>query len=132
MYNHMVVHSESLTEDDIDRLFRALADSTRRDIVRRTMSASTSVSELADDYAMSFAAVQKHVAVLEHAGLVSKERRGRHRLVRADPDQVGRARALLDQLEALAHARFGQLDAVLAEQQTTRQPDTPVRSPNKE
>jgi len=111
----MVVRDEPLTEEAVDRLFRALADSTRRDIVRRTMSASTSVSELADDYAMSFAAVQKHVAVLEHAGLISKEPRGRRRLVRADPRQLGRARMLLDQLEALAHARFGQLDAVLAD-----------------
>ena len=128
----MVVRDEALTEAEIDRLFRALADSTRRDIVRRTMTSTPSVSELADDYDMSFAAVQKHVAVLQEAGLVAKEPHGRRRLVRADPRQVGRARALLDQLEALAHARFSQLDAVLAEPSISPEPDTPVRPPNKE
>ncbi|WP_040496541.1 ArsR/SmtB family transcription factor [Ilumatobacter nonamiensis] len=108
----MVVRLE-LSDGEVDRLFRALADATRRDIVRRTLVGEASVSELADAYDMSFAAVQKHVAVLEEARLVTKEPRGRERIVRADPEQIGRARALLVQLEELWHARFSQLDAVL-------------------
>jgi DNA-binding transcriptional ArsR family regulator len=114
----MVVRSElsaTLSDAEVDRLFRALADATRRDIVRRTLVGEASVSVLAADYAMSFAAVQKHVAVLEEAGLVTKEQRGRERLVRAVPEQIGRARSLLTQLEDLWRARFSQLDDVLAD-----------------
>lgn len=100
----------------LDRLFRALADGTRRDIVTRLFSGEqASVSTLAARYDMSFAAVQKHVAVLEGAGLVTKHRRGRERIVRGHPERIARARELLARLEALWTARFSQLDAVLAE-----------------
>jgi DNA-binding transcriptional ArsR family regulator len=95
-----------LPEPALDRVFRALADPSRRDILRRTMSAPASVSELAASYEMSFAAVQKHVAVLEAAGLIRKTAQGRERLVRADPVQLARARAVLAELEMLWHARF--------------------------
>ncbi|MDQ1129908.1 DNA-binding transcriptional ArsR family regulator [Microbacterium sp. SORGH_AS 888] len=78
----MVARME-LTDDELDRLFHALAASTRRDILRRTIVAEQSVSALAADYDMSFAAVQKHVAVLEAAGLIVKRAEGRERLVRA-------------------------------------------------
>ena len=110
----MVVQTE-LSDADVDRIFHALADATRRDIVRRTLAGEASVSELAGAYAMSFAAVQKHVAVLEGAGLVTKESRGRERLVRADPDTLARARALLDAYAELWRGRIDRLDAVLAE-----------------
>lgn len=113
MYNHMVV--DQLSDAEVDRLFHALADATRRDIVRRTLTEEASVSALAATYDMSFAAVQKHVARLEEVGLVSKHRRGRERLVRAEPDRIASARALLTQLERLWQARFSQLDDVLAE-----------------
>lgn len=109
-----------LSDGEVDRLFRALADSTRRDIVRRTLTGEASVTALAADYDMSFAAVQKHVAVLEGAGLVSKQSKGRERIVRADPDQIARARALLTSLEELWRARFGQIDDVLAEPASRR------------
>lgn len=97
-----------------DRRFRALADATRRDILRRTMTAEFSVSELARKYPMSFAAVQKHVAVLERAGLVTKRREGREQLVRADVDAVRRVRYLLDQLEAMWVDRIDRMGAILA------------------
>jgi DNA-binding transcriptional ArsR family regulator len=111
----MVVHCEGMELDDaeVDRLFRALADATRRDIVRRTLRDEIRVSDLADDYSMSFAAVQKHVAVLERAGLVEKRRAGRERFVSAVPDRLATARALLRELEELWRARVGQLDALL-------------------
>ena len=67
-----MVSQRELSDDEVDRIFRALADATRRDILRRTVTSEQSVSALAADYAMSFAAVQKHVDVLERAELVSK------------------------------------------------------------
>jgi len=105
-----------LTDAEVDRLFRALADATRRDIVARVLTGEpASVSTLAARYDMSFAAVQKHVAVLEGAGLVTKHRSGRERLVQGNPERVARARELLVRLEELWKARFSRLDAVLAE-----------------
>lgn len=104
-----------LTDAETDRLFRALSDATRRDIVARVLVGEQSVSALAGRYDMSFAAVQKHVAVLEEAGLVSKRPQGRERFVRGVPEQLARARALLVQLEGLWKARFSRLDDVLAE-----------------
>ena len=98
-YNQMVV--DEAFEMHTDRVFHALADRTRRDIVVRAMQAPRSVTELARSYSMSFAAVQKHVAVLEHAGLVTKERRGRLQLVRGNPEAVRSAADLLEQYEAL-------------------------------
>jgi DNA-binding transcriptional ArsR family regulator len=104
-----------MTDDEVDRVFRALADRTRRDILRRTMSVESTVSELAAHYAMSFAAVQKHVAVLEGAGLVVKQPKGRARLVRGDPAALLRAQALLGQYSELWAARVARLDALLAD-----------------
>jgi len=110
----MVVRKK-LTDPELDRLFRALADTTRRDIVARLLSGEpASVTALAQRYDMSFAAVQKHVAVLEDAGLVRKECRGRERLVRSNPERIAQARALLLQLEQLWISRFSQLDDLLA------------------
>lgn len=106
-----------LADDEVDRIFRALADATRRDIVRRTLTAEASVSELAGAYAMSFAAVQKHVAVLEEAGLVSKQTHGRERIVTANPLAIARAQHLLDQYEQLWRSRIDRLDALLANDQ---------------
>ena len=116
MYNHMVVcGADELSDDRVDRIFRALADATRRDIVRRTLAGEASVSELAAAYDMSFAAVQKHVAVLEEADLVTKRSVGRQRIVRANPDTIRRAQALLDRYEQIWRSRIGRLDALLAE-----------------
>ncbi len=110
----MVVHYV-LSSAEVDRLFHALADATRRDIVARAMGGeAASISTIAARYDMSFAAVQKHVAVLEDAGLVMKEAQGRERIVRGNPERVARARDLLTQLESLWRDRFGQLDSVLA------------------
>lgn len=108
----MVVDQAS--RDDIDRIFHALADGTRRDILALAVDGGYSVSSLAKRYPMSFAAVQKHVAVLEAAGLVVKEQRGRERLVRTDVDTVHRARVLLDGIEELWRARVDRIDDLLA------------------
>ncbi|RJN31412.1 ArsR/SmtB family transcription factor [Nesterenkonia natronophila] len=104
----------NLTNEEVDRIFRALADATRRDIVHRTLTAEASISDLADRYDMSFAAVQKHIAVLEEAGLVTKRRRGRERRIRGNPETVRKAQTLLNTYERIWQARIGQLNTLLA------------------
>ena len=101
-----------------DRLFQALADATRRDIVRRVMQGEHSVSALARLYPMSFAAVQKHVAVLERAGLVTKRRQGREQLVGGNVQAVRDAHDLLDQLEAVWRSRIDRFGELLADDPT--------------
>jgi DNA-binding transcriptional ArsR family regulator len=111
-YNRMVV---GLPAEEVDRLFHALADATRRDIVERCMRGEPSVSRLADLYPMTFSAVQKHVAVLERSELVSKERRGREQLVRGNVTAVRRASELLAQYESLWRHRIDQMDQILSD-----------------
>jgi DNA-binding transcriptional ArsR family regulator len=106
---------DQLTEEEIDDLFHALSDATRRDILRRCIASEPSVSELAGAYPMSFAAVQKHVAVLERTGLVTKERRGRAQLVRTDAEAVSRAREALDALEAAWRGRVERMSDLLGQ-----------------
>ena len=91
---------------DHDRIFSALADATRRDIVRRAIDGEEGVAELADHYPMSFAAVQKHVAILERAGLVTKRRMGRRKVVRTNVEGLRVARRLLDRYEELWRGRI--------------------------
>ncbi len=117
IYNHMVVDIPTrpvADEDHVDLLFNALADRTRRDILRRSMDGDLSVSALARSYAMSFAAVQKHVAVLDRAGLVSKHRHGREQLVRTDMATVQAARHLLDEFESVWRDRIDRFTDVLS------------------
>jgi DNA-binding transcriptional ArsR family regulator len=104
-----------LTDEAVGEVFRALADPTRRDILRRCAGAELSVSRLADAYPMSFAAVQKHVAVLERASLVTKERRGREQLVHTDVDAVARARDALDELETTWRGRIDRMSNLIGE-----------------
>jgi DNA-binding transcriptional ArsR family regulator len=110
-----MVVDQLLARPDVDRLFHALADPTRRDIVRTVLTAECSVSTLARRYPMSVAAVQKHVGVLEEAGLVRKRRQGREALVTGHIDRVRDARSALDALEQLWRDRIDQMDRVLAE-----------------
>lgn len=111
MYNRMVVSMEPAF--DPDRAFAALADATRRDIVLRAMTGAEGVAEIAGHYPMSFAAVQKHIAVLERAGLVSKQRSGRRKVVRTNIESLRRARGLLDEYEALWRDRIERMEALI-------------------
>jgi DNA-binding transcriptional ArsR family regulator len=99
---------------EIDAVFAALADATRRDIVLRALSGTEGVVELASHYPMSFAAVQKHVAVLERAGLVTKQRTGRRKVVRTNIEALRHARGLLDQYEALWRGRIDRMTDLIA------------------
>src|SRR4029450_13966770 len=96
---------------DFDRVFRALADGTRRDIVRRAIVGEEGVAELAEHYPMSFAAGQKHVAILERAGLGTKVRTGRRKVVRTNVEALRRARGLLDRYEELWRGRLDRMPA---------------------
>ena len=104
---------------DFDRMFGALADATRRDIVRRAIDAEEGIVELARHYPMSFAAVQKHIAVLERAGLVSKQRIGRRKVVRTNLEGLRMARRLLDQYEELWRGRIHRMTALVADREET-------------
>jgi DNA-binding transcriptional ArsR family regulator len=115
----MVVDS-SLTEEAVDRLFQALADQTRRDILKRAIHSGESVSVLSRHYDMSFAAVQKHVAVLERAALVTKERRGREQIVHTNGATLRRAMTLLDAYEQLWMQRIDQISDILTSPKETR------------
>jgi DNA-binding transcriptional ArsR family regulator len=112
-YNQMVVHQ--LSDTAVDRIFQALADATRRDIIERSLRHEQSVSDLAKHYDMSFAAVQKHVAVLERALLVTKERRGREQIVHGNSDALRRAAELLDSYEQMWHERAIRIGEILSE-----------------
>jgi DNA-binding transcriptional ArsR family regulator len=102
-------------EQHADRVFRALADRTRRDVIRRAMNGTLSVSGLARLYPMSTTAVQKHVAVLKEAGLVRLTRRGRQQLVQTEIDTVAEAQVLLAEFERLWRGRLDRIGDVLAE-----------------
>lgn len=104
---------------DHDRVFGALADATRRDIVRRAIDGREGVAELAAHYPMSFAAVQKHVAILERAGLVSKHRLGRRKVVRTNLAGLNAARRLLDRYEDLWRERIGRMTRLINDTQET-------------
>jgi DNA-binding transcriptional ArsR family regulator len=117
-YNRMVVSMPPTFESD--QVFAALADATRRDIVLRALSGHEGVAELARHYPMSFAAVQKHVAILERAGLVTKQRTGRRKLVRTNMEALRHARGLLDQYEALWRGRIDRMTDLIATSKETR------------
>jgi|SRR5690554_596698 len=107
--------TNQLSDDDVDRLFQALADTTRRDILNRVLRREQSVSALAAAYAMSFAAVHKHVSVLERARLVTKERRGREQLVHPVPGALRTAARLLDEYESVWRDRASRIDELIAD-----------------
>jgi DNA-binding transcriptional ArsR family regulator len=114
-----------VVDERADRIFHALADRTRREIVSVVLAQDRSVSELARLFPMSFAAVQKHVTVLERAGLVTKRRQGREQRVSGNVDALREARRLLDQLEATWRMRVDRIGQILAEREpgTNSEPD---------
>ena len=106
---------------DHDRIFGALGDATRRDIVRRAIDGQEGVAELAGHYPISFAAVQKHVAILERAGLVTKHRSGRRKIVRTNLAALNVARSLLDRYEELWRVRIERMTDLITLNQETDQ-----------
>ena len=121
-YNQMVVDLPERTfdEEEVDLLFHALSDRTRRDIMGKVSESEQSISDLARQYEVSFAAIQKHVTVLEKASLVSKRVEGRRKLVRNNPDTLHRATELLARYEQVWTQRINAIGQIL-EQETPEQ-----------
>ena len=113
-------------EDRADALFHALADRTRRDIMRRVLAGEHSVTALAANYDMSFAAVQKHVAVLQRAGLLTKRRNGREQIASGDVDAVRAVSNMLTDLEQVWRGRIARIDELLASDTATDNPNNPI------
>jgi DNA-binding transcriptional ArsR family regulator len=112
-------------EDRADAMFHALADRTRRDILRRVLAGEHSVSTLAANYDMSFAAVQKHVAVLERAGLLTKRRNGREQLASGDVEGVRSVASMLTEIEDIWRGRIARIDELLQAPDKPSQPSQP-------
>lgn len=117
------------SEDTADALFHALSDRTRRDILRRVLGGECSVSALAAKYDMSFAAVQKHVAVLERAGLLHKRRSGREQLASGDMVTVRTVASLLDELEQVWRGRIARIDDLIASEHDPARHDPIAHDP---
>jgi DNA-binding transcriptional ArsR family regulator len=106
---------DQISDAEIDRLFHALADTTRRDIVVQAATGDSSISALARRYPVSVTAIQKHVAVLESAGLIRKERRGREQIITTERATLAAAHEILDRLEAMWRERLNRFGEVLSE-----------------
>ncbi|KQZ68803.1 MULTISPECIES: ArsR/SmtB family transcription factor [unclassified Nocardioides] len=119
----MTTRDRDADEDRADAMFHALADRTRRDILRRVLAGEHSVTALASSYDMSFAAVQKHVAVLERAGLISKRRNGREQLASGEVEAIRSVGSMLTELEGVWRGRIARIDELL------KTPTTPPSSP---
>ncbi|WP_310528758.1 metalloregulator ArsR/SmtB family transcription factor [Nocardioides sp.] len=117
-----MTHGDHQDEDRADAMFHALADRTRRDILRRVLAGEHSVSALAASYDMSFAAVQKHVAVLERAGLITKRRTGREALASGDVEAVRSVGSMLTELEAVWRGRIARIDDLIAQDPASSHP----------
>ena len=117
------MHTAAQPSVDFDRIFGALSDATRRDIVRRAIHGNEGVAELAGHYPMSFAAVQKHVAILERAGLVGKHQNGRRKVVQTELDALRIAQGLLKRYEELWQGRFERMSALLDEDKQEKEID---------
>lgn len=104
----MVEYSSTL-----DIVFHSLSDATRRDILKRVSKKELSISTLAKPYSLSFAAVAKHVSVLEAAELITKRKVGKEQMVSVLPETLKAANACLAQYEKIWNARFGALDILL-------------------
>lgn len=102
---------------DLNLVFHSLADATRRDILLRVIESPRSISELAAAYAFSFAAIAKHVNVLELANLVTKHKQGRQQIIVANQETVSLAAAHLREYEALWNSRLDTLEQLLDSKQ---------------
>ena len=101
--------------DQLSRVFAALADPTRRDLVARLTVADATVNELAEPYDVSVQAISKHLKVLEDAGLVTKSRKAQTRPVHLEAEVFDLMTAWIERYRRRAEQRYQRLDAVLAE-----------------
>jgi DNA-binding transcriptional ArsR family regulator len=100
----------------LNSIFSSLSDPTRRDMLRRLIKESLSIGELAKPYDLTFAAVSKHLKVLERAHLITKDRRGKEQMVSVVPHALKEVDDYLEAYRALWEERFDRLDALLAKE----------------
>src|SRR5258707_13367239 len=111
MFKHMV----ELQTPQMNSIFHALGDATRRQMIRALADGERTVSELAQPFAISLAAASKHIKVLEHAGLIRREVRGRTHLCRLDPGPLASAHEWLGFYERFWTERLDGLEQLLHE-----------------
>jgi DNA-binding transcriptional ArsR family regulator len=122
------------TSEDLDLLFGALADATRRGIVERLAVGEATVTELAAPFSISLPAISRHLKVLERASLITRSQQGRWRSARLSPTSLASAAKWLSQQERLWGERFDRLDdhlARLAAEQPASQAETKTRTETK-
>lgn len=117
-----------MVDDQLSRVFAALADPTRRDMVARLAVRDASVGELAEPYEVSIQAVSKHIKVLTDAGLVSRSRDAQRRPCHLEAEVFDLMTKWIERYRRQAQERYERLDTVLAEMQDDEQPSQPETS----
>jgi DNA-binding transcriptional ArsR family regulator len=121
-FNQMVEKGGRVSRDQLSRVFAALADPTRRDLVARLSTGDATVGELAAPYDVSIQAVSKHLRVLEEAGLVTRGREAQRRPVHLEAEVFDLMTKWIDRYRAQAEERFRRLDELLDRMAAEEQP----------
>jgi DNA-binding transcriptional ArsR family regulator len=129
MVRNQTVEEALMAADALSRVFSALADPTRRDLVARLTIADATVTELAEPYDVSLQAVSKHLRVLEDAGLVTRGRDAQRRPVHLEAEVLDLMTAWIERYRRQAEERFTRLDAVLAAMPDEDSPSTTAERP---
>ena len=123
IFNHMV----ELQTPQLDAIFHALGDATRRQMLRKLADGEQTVGQLAQPFAISLAAASKHIKALESAGLIRREVRGRTHLCRLDPGPLASAHEWLSFYERFWTARLDVLEQLLREDDARKSPPSKKR-----
>ena len=118
--------------DELSKVFAALADPTRRDMVARLAAGDATVSELAEPYQVTLQAVSKHLKVLQDAGLVTRSRDAQRRPVHLEADVFDLMTTWIERYRREAEERFSRLDAVLEQMQDQHPDQQPDKQPDKQ
>jgi DNA-binding transcriptional ArsR family regulator len=119
-----------LLAPELDTVFHALGDPTRRRMLRQLADGERTVSQLAEPFSISLAAASKHIKTLESAGLIRRDVRGRTHFCRLDPGPLASAHEWLGFYERFWSGRLDQLERLLRQDDASRQsPVTPEKSP---
>jgi len=121
------VEEDAMAEDELSKVFAALADPTRRDIVSRLATSDATVGELAEPYDVSMQAVSKHLKVLQDSGLVSRSRDAQRRPCHLEAEVFDLMTKWIERYRREAEARYRRLDAVLAEMDESAEGATKTR-----
>jgi DNA-binding transcriptional ArsR family regulator len=123
LFNHFIEQGGPVADDQLSRVFAALADPTRRDMVARLAVGDATVGQLAEPYDVSIQAVSKHVRVLADAGLVTQRKDAQRRPCHLEAEVLDLMGKWIERYRQQAQARYERLDAVLAELQEQEHPN---------